>query len=80
MSVDVHLKGKSMEQRIADRLKPSTCEGADVTTTHGTGPTRVVHSIHLSGHKVAEGTAAKSTSGTVANNPGAKSQSTGGNG
>jgi hypothetical protein len=42
----------SMEQRIADRLKPSAGDGAgDVQTTTGgsTAPNRVVHTIHLSG-------------------------------
>jgi hypothetical protein len=41
----------SMEQRIADRLKPSAGDGAgDVQVTTGsTAPNRVVHTIHLSG-------------------------------
>jgi hypothetical protein len=39
---------RSMEQRIADRLKPS-CGDADVQVTHGTGPTRAVTAIHSSG-------------------------------
>ena len=48
--VEVHLKGKSMEQRIADRLRPSNdLKNADVTATHGTGPTRTVTAIHHPG-------------------------------
>jgi hypothetical protein len=42
------LTGKSMEQRIADRLKPS-CGDADVQVTHGSGPTRTVTAIHHGG-------------------------------
>jgi len=45
---EVHLKGKSQEQRLADRLKPSagSPDTASTQVTHGTGPTRVVHTIH----------------------------------
>jgi hypothetical protein len=46
--VEVKHSGKSMEQRVADRLKPS-CGDADVQVTHGTGPTRTVTAIHHSG-------------------------------
>ena len=46
--VEIRHPGKSMEQRVADRLKPS-CDSGDVRTTHGTGPTRTVTSIHHSG-------------------------------
>jgi hypothetical protein len=44
--------GKSDAQRIADRLKGSNDAGtADTIVTHGEGQTRVVHSIHRSGHQ-----------------------------
>jgi hypothetical protein len=45
---EVRLTGKPLEQRIADRLKPSAGNnsGADVTAVHGTGPTRTITSIH----------------------------------
>jgi hypothetical protein len=38
--VDVKLNGPGMEQRIANRLRNSGGNDADITTTHGTGPTR----------------------------------------
>jgi hypothetical protein len=46
--VDVIQSGKSDAQRISDRLKPSAGQPdtASVQTTTGTGPTRVVHTIH----------------------------------
>jgi hypothetical protein len=41
---------KSDAERIADRLKGSNdASTADTVVTHGTGPTRVVHSVHRSG-------------------------------
>jgi hypothetical protein len=46
--VEVKHSGKSMEQRIADRLKPS-CGDADTVVTHGTGPTRTATAIHHGG-------------------------------
>jgi hypothetical protein len=47
--MEIKLSGKSHEQRIADRLKGSNdTSTADTIVTHGTGPTRVVHSIHHS--------------------------------
>ena len=48
--VELKLKGKSQEQRIADRLK-SSCDSdnSDVYTTQGEGPQRVHTTIHLSG-------------------------------
>lgn len=50
MAVEVKLTGKSMEQRIADRLKNS---GGDLPpdhhTVHGTGPTRTHTNLHSSG-------------------------------
>jgi hypothetical protein len=39
----------SMEQRIANRLKPSCGGDADVEVTKGSGPTRTVTAIHHSG-------------------------------
>jgi len=64
----------SMSQRVADRLKPSTCEGADEVVTHGSGARRTVSAVHLAGHKVQPNTQARETDGRVADNPGAKSQ------
>ena len=47
---DVVQGPKSDAQRIADRLKGSNdTSTADTHVTHGTGPTRVVHSVHRSG-------------------------------
>ena len=48
--VEVHQKGKSDAQRIADRLKGSNdTSTADTIVTHGSGPQRIVHSVHRSG-------------------------------
>jgi hypothetical protein len=48
--VEVRQSAKSDAQRIADRLKGSNdTSTADTVATHGTGPTRVVHSVHRSG-------------------------------
>ena len=47
--MEIKLSGKSDAQRIADRLKPSAGPMPDTATTQtttGTGPTRVVHTIH----------------------------------
>jgi len=47
---EVHLKGKSNEQRIADRLKGSNDSStADTIAKHGEGPTRTITSVHHSG-------------------------------
>jgi hypothetical protein len=55
---DVIQSNKSDTQRIADRLKPSNdTRTADTIATHGTGPTRVVHSVHRSGHQHQHGQA-----------------------
>jgi hypothetical protein len=70
----------SMSQRVADRLKPSTCEGADEVVTHGSGARRTVSSVYHSGHKVQENTQAKPTDGRVASHAESKSQQTGGAG
>jgi hypothetical protein len=66
VTVENRIMGKSMERRIADRLRNSG-EGSDpnIHTKHGEGPTRVHHNIHHSGHYVQPGTAAKETSGKV---------------
>jgi hypothetical protein len=54
MRPEIKLSGKSMEQRIADRLKPSGIGRGtqpDHMVTHGSGPTRTVTSInHSAGH------------------------------
>jgi hypothetical protein len=47
--------GKSMEQRIADRLKPSCGGDDDVEKTMGSGPTRCVTSIHYGGQVAQHG-------------------------
>ena len=46
---EIRYNGKSVEQRIADRLKNSGGDLADHHTVHGTGPTRVHHNIHNHG-------------------------------
>jgi len=47
--VEVKHSGKSMEQRVADRLKTSgDVAHADVHAVHGTGPTRAHNHIHHS--------------------------------
>ena len=48
--VETKLTGKSMEQRVADRLKNSgDTKNADHSVVHGTGPTRTHTNIHLTG-------------------------------
>ena len=59
MSVEVKRSGKSMEQRIADRLKPSGDPRAEHHTQQGDGPTRVHHFIHNAGHVVFSETRAR---------------------
>jgi hypothetical protein len=45
-----HHAGGTPQERIANRLKPSAGAGAgDVQTTTGSGPNRVVHTIHNPG-------------------------------
>jgi hypothetical protein len=47
--VELRLKGKSMDQRVADRLKNSgDTAHADHHVVHGTGPTRTHTQIHHS--------------------------------
>jgi hypothetical protein len=56
--VEVHFRpdGKPEEQRIADRLKPSSSPNAVHTyAEHGTGPTRTVTSTHRAGHEAKHG-------------------------
>jgi hypothetical protein len=66
VAVENRIMGKSMEKRIADRLRNSG-EGSDpnIHTRHGEGPTRVHHNIHHAGHYVQPGTQAKETDGKV---------------
>jgi hypothetical protein len=46
---EVKHSGKSMEQRIADRLKNSgDTAHADHSVVHGTGPTRTHTNLHFS--------------------------------
>ena len=59
MTVEVRHSGKSMEQRIADRLKSSGDPRADYITKKGDGPTRTFTHGHHSGHVVQPGTAAR---------------------
>jgi hypothetical protein len=68
-------QSKSTEQKIADRLRNSG-EGSNpnVHTVHGSGPTRVHHNIHHSGHYVQPNTQAKETDGRVASHDSSKSQ------
>ena len=61
MAVEVKYSGKSMEQRVADRLKPSGDPRAEHHTQQGSGPTRVHHFIHNAGHVVQPGTATRET-------------------
>ena len=53
--MEVRHSGKSMEQRISDRLKPSTSPEADVHVQQGTGPTRTHHAVHLKGNVMSRG-------------------------
>jgi len=41
-----HHAGGTAESRITNRLRPSTAPNADHVVTKGSGPTRVVHSVH----------------------------------
>jgi hypothetical protein len=75
-----HHAGGTPEARIASRLRNSGA-GADPDhmTKEGSGARRTFHNIHEAGHKIQPGTAAKPTSGRVANNDEAKTQGSGGN-
>ena len=58
--MEIKLSGKSDAQRIADRLKPSAGPMPDTETTQtttGTGPTRVVHTIHRGSQQSQHGAA-----------------------
>ena len=60
MTAEVKLTtARSIEQRVADRLKPSGDPRANYHTQSGDGPTRAHHFIHKSGHVVFASTAAK---------------------
>jgi hypothetical protein len=76
MAVEVK-QAKSTEQKIADRLKPSHCEGADVYSHQGSGPTRVSTAVHHSGHYVQPNTQAKPSDGRVMSHPESKKQQSG---
>jgi hypothetical protein len=66
MVVEVKHSGKSMAQRVADRLKSSGAgANPDWMTKHGDGPNRTITHGHNAGHPPAPGTAAKPTDGTV---------------
>jgi len=65
MAVEVKYSGKSMEQRVADRLKNSGDPRADVHVQKGEGPTRTHTNIHHAGHVYDKTTGAKPTDGTV---------------
>ena len=59
MTAEVKLTGKSMEQRVEDRLKSSGDPRADFIKQMGDGPTRAITHGFLSGHVVQPGTAAR---------------------
>jgi len=61
--VEVKHSGKSMEQRIADRLKPSGDPRADHHAVHGTGPTRAHTFVHHAGHVYDKSTAIQPNDG-----------------
>ena len=75
MTVEVHLKGKSMEERIRDRGKNSG-EGAKPDTIVKTGDSdrRTYHNLHPAGHYTQPNTQAKPTDGRVASHDSSKSQ------
>jgi hypothetical protein len=76
-----HHAGGTPEARIASRLRNSGAgANPDHMTKEGTGARRTFHNIHEAGHPVDPSTAAKPTDGTVADNPSAKSQRSGGAG
>jgi hypothetical protein len=57
--VETKHSGKSMEQRIRDKLNPSCSPDADVRTSQGSGPTRVHTAVHFSGSAKQHGSDAK---------------------
>jgi hypothetical protein len=63
MAVEVKHSGKSMEQRIADRLKPSGDPRADYHTQKGDGPTRTHTFGHHAGHVYSKDTAIQPNDG-----------------
>jgi hypothetical protein len=49
---DVIQSPKSDAERITDRMKPSNdTTTADTIVHRGDGPTRIIHSVHRSGHQ-----------------------------
>jgi hypothetical protein len=56
---EVKHAGKSMEQRIRDKLNPSCSPDADIRTKQGEGPTRVHTAVHFSGSLKQHGADAK---------------------
>jgi hypothetical protein len=82
MAVEVKTSGdhpKSMEERIAKRLRSSGDPRADYIKQMGSGPTRTFTHGHHAGHVIQPNTQAKPTDGTVRPDPAAKSQGGGGN-
>ena len=77
--VEHHLKGPSMAERIAKRERNSGDPSAEHVVKQGDGARRTFHNIHDFGQHGDTNTN-HPTDGRVANNPGAKSQQTGGNG
>jgi len=80
MAVEVRHSGKSMEQRLADRLKSSGDPRADVVTKHGEGARRTFHHVHFAGHVYDKSTAIQPNDGqTQRGYDPATTQSVGGN-
>jgi len=73
-----HLKGKSMTERLNDRLKNSGDPSADIVHKAGDGARRTFTNLHPFGFHGETGTN-HSTDGRVAENSGAKSQGSGEN-
>jgi len=63
MTVEVKHSGKTMEQRIADRLKNSGDPRADVHVQKGEGPTRTHTNIHHAGQVYDKSTAIQPNDG-----------------
>jgi hypothetical protein len=77
MSVEVRHSGKSMQQRIDDRLKSSGDPRADVVTKHGEGARRTYHHVHFAGHVYDKSTAIQPNDGqTQRGYPSATQQTT----
>ena len=50
-----HHGGATADARISNRLRPSTAPNADHVVTKGSGPNRVVHSVHDHGQGAGAG-------------------------